>query len=143
MAKPDRRLVRLNITIIGYVAMETEKTTADLIALIAERHGRYRKEAYYFIFEALDHTLRRIKEHRHVSGRELLQGISEYARDEYGPMAKIVFEYWGVTRTEDFGHIVFHLVEAGLMGKTETDSLDDFKNVFDFEEEFVRRYKAQ
>lgn len=121
--------------------METEKNTADLIALIAERYGCYKKEAYYFIFEALNHTLRTIQERRHVTGQELLRGISEYARDEYGPMARIVFEYWGITRTEDFGQAVFHLVEAGLMGKTETDSLDDFKNVFDFEEEFVRKYK--
>ncbi|MFQ6093042.1 MAG: Minf_1886 family protein [bacterium] len=121
--------------------MEQTKETLEIIEHLAEKNGKYKKEAYLFVFGALDYTLRKLKVHRHVTGQELLQGISEYGRSEYGPMTKTVFQYWGVTKTEDFGRIVFDLVDAGLMGKTETDSIDDFKNGYDFEEEFVKKYK--
>ena len=121
--------------------MELTKKATDLIETVAEKNGKYKKEAYLFIFEALEYTLRKLKEHRHVTGRELLQSISEFGKTEYGPMTKTVFEYWGVTKTEDFGRIVFDLVDAELMGKTEQDTLDDFKDVYDFEEEFVKQYK--
>ena len=109
---------------------------ARQIEEVAERDGRYKKEAYFFLYRALDYTLNKLKARRHVTGRELLRGISEYGREQYGPMTKLVFEYWGVTRTEDFGNIVFALVEAGLMGKTEEDRIEDFKDVYDFDEEF-------
>jgi uncharacterized repeat protein (TIGR04138 family) len=121
--------------------MDLTPETSELIEQIAQKDGQYKVEAYYFIFGALDFTIRRLGEHRHVTGQELLHGISEYAKSEYGPMTKIVFEYWGVRQTEDFGRIVFDLVEAGLMGKTETDSLDDFKHGYDFDEEFVKKYR--
>ena len=121
--------------------MEPTNEAIRLIENIVEKKRTYRKEAYLFLFEALDYTLRKLNEHRHVSGQELLQGISEYAKSEYGPMTKTVFEHWGVTKTEDFGKIVFDLVDVGLMGKTEMDCIDDFKDGYDFEEEFVRKYK--
>ena len=103
---------------------------------LAERDGRYKREAYFFLYRALDYTLKKLKAPRHVTGQELLRGISEYARKEYGPMTKLVFECWGIARTEDFGNIVFSLVEAGLMGKTEEDRIEDFQEVYDFDEEF-------
>lgn len=121
--------------------MELSKEADNIIEQIAEKNKKYKKEAYLFLFGALEYTLRKVKELRHVTGQELLQGISEYGRSEYGPMTKTVFEYWGVTKTEDFGRIVFNLVDANLMGKTETDSMNDFKDGYDFEEEFVTKYK--
>ena len=36
--------------------------------------------------------------------------------------------------------MVFNLIEAGIFGKTEEDSLEDFKNVYDFEEAFVKPF---
>ena len=68
----------------------------------------------------------------HISGRELLEGIRALAAKQFGYMAKSVFETWGVKSTEDFGRIVFHLVDAEMMRKTEDDSLDDFRDGFDF-----------
>lgn len=106
------------------------------IKKLLERDARYRLEAYRFIFEALEFTLNKIGEKRHVSGQELLQGVREYALQEFGMLAKMVFNRWGVTRTEDFGELVFNLVEAGLMGKTDTDTRADFRDGFDFEEAF-------
>lgn len=103
---------------------------------IAGRDIRYKIEAYNFVLEALNYTVRRLNRPRHITGGELLEGIKQYAREQFGPMTRTVFEHWGITQTEDFGHIVFNLVEARLLGKTEQDSLEDFKGGYDFKEVF-------
>ncbi len=118
---------------------------------LAERDGRYRFEAYAFIFEALGFTVEKMgrahlsDEGRHISGRDLLAGISEYAFNEYGPLTRAVFAHWRVFQTRDFGEIVFSLVAIGEMGKTEHDRIEDFIDVYDFDEEFdwKRRRAAQ
>ena len=75
---------------------------------------------------------------RHISARELLNGISQYARQLYGPMTKAVFEHWGVTATQDFGEILYLMIngDVGHITTSPTDSPDDFKDVYDFGEEF-------
>ena len=104
---------------------------------LAAEDPRYKPMAYVFLFESLDFTVDKIVgERRHVSGRELVEGIRRLAIEQFGPMCKMVLRSWGISTTQDFGHIVFNLVNSGLMGKTETDSLADFTNVFDFEEAF-------
>ena len=113
------------------------------VETIAWRDGRYRKEAYLFVYKALDYTLKELKARRHVTGKELLQGISAYGLEQYGPMTKTVFKYWGVRKTEDFGNIVFNLVEAGMMGKTDEDSIEDFRDMYDFDEEFDWRRRRR
>ena len=101
---------------------------------------RYNRDAYPFIFEALRYTLNSIGEKRHVSGRELAEGIRDYAKDQFGGLAKMVLEQWGMHKTDDFGEIVFHLVDHGLMGKTDDDRKEDFNGVFDFEDAFPIDY---
>jgi len=104
---------------------------------LALRVGKYKPQAYYFVFEALDHTVKTVvKERRHVTGQELLEGIRLLAIEKFGPMATVVFNLWGVNQTADFGELVFQLVESGLMGKTDRDSRGDFANGFIFEEAF-------
>jgi uncharacterized repeat protein (TIGR04138 family) len=110
--------------------------TDDPIAKILQKDPRYPRAAYDFVTEALQHVIQKIGEQRHVSARELLLGLRDYARDEFGPLARTVFESWGVHQTADFGHIVFNLVEAGEMGKTDDDSIADFDAVYRFEEAF-------
>jgi uncharacterized repeat protein (TIGR04138 family) len=112
--------------------------TEDAIAKILQKDPRYPRAAYDFVTEALQHTIREIGEQRHVSARELLLGLRDYARDQFGPLARTVFESWGVHETADFGHIVFNLVEAGEMGKTDDDQMTDFDSVYRFEEAFPR-----
>jgi len=85
-------------------------------------------------------TVRALEENRHVSGNELLDGIRRLALDRFGPMAKTVFEQWGIVTTEDFGAIVFQLVDEGLLGKTEQDKMSDFARGYDFHEAFVRNF---
>jgi len=118
------------------MATDLESALLDL----AQKHERYKPNAYRFTLDAVHFTADRIGERRHISGEELLEGIREMAVDRFGPMAKTVFEQWGIVRTEDFGEIVFQLVEAGLLGKTDRDRLTDFAQGFDFNEVFVRNF---
>lgn len=115
------------------------KNIKDFLATleeIIEKDNRYKIQAYSFIMSALNYTVRKLDEPRHVTGKELLGGIKEYGMEQFGPMTKTVFEYWGITSTEDFGRIVFSLVDAGLLSKTERDSIDEFKDGYDFKKAF-------
>ena len=81
--------------------------------------------------------------HRHVTGQELLTGLRHFALDQFGPMAKTVLDYWGIRRCEDFGELVFNMVDKGILGKTAEDSRADFRNGFDFDEAFVHPYRPE
>jgi uncharacterized repeat protein (TIGR04138 family) len=132
------------------------------IAAIVQRDPRYAYEAYEFVFAALDHCQKLLgrptppdprqdvpaaassrSTGRHVSGAELLHGVRDLALREFGLMARVVFRLWGVNRTDDFGDIVFNLVEAGLMRKTDQDCRGDFHNVFDLDQALVSEYRIQ
>ena len=108
---------------------------------IIARDPRFKPEAYVFVHDALGHTWSRLDHRRHVTGRELLDGIKDLALKRYGPMASAVLNSWGVRTTDDFGAIVFNLVEAELLSKTEEDRIEDFHAVYDFDEAFVRSYE--
>ena len=103
---------------------------------LVELDGRYKLEALLFLHEALEHTVKTIGERRHVSGRELLEGVRRLALEKYGMMARVLFESWGITKTEDIGEIVFLLVDNGIWGKTELDSREDFQGIYDLKEAF-------
>jgi len=116
--------------------MEEKKDFNELVKEIVAVDSRYKEEAYSFVMAALGFTQNKLNRKTHVTGGELLEGIREMGLELYGPMARTVFEYWGIHTTEDFGHIVFNMVNVGLMAKTDKDSLDDFKNVYDFKKVF-------
>lgn len=112
------------------------------------RNTKYHRNAFEFVFDALRYTQESLErgmsqeeESAHISGQELLEGIRAYGQEKYGLMATMVFEHWGVRTTEDFGKIVFELIERGEMRKTERDQLADFVNVYDFQEAFYTNYK--
>ena len=119
----------------------------DAVDEIVRLDGRYDREEYYFVREGLDFTIKMLKKAesraagRHVSGQELLDGLRRHALEEYGPMAKMVFAHWGIKQCEDFGEIVFRMVDKGILGKTEQDTLEDFKSGYDFDEAFVKPYQ--
>ena len=118
------------------------KDFGEVIALVRKEDPRFEAGAYFFVRQALDYTLRRLKSGErqrtgsHVSGGELLEGIRDYALEQYGPMAKTLLDAWNVKTCEDFGSIVFHLVDFGVLGKTENDSEEDFRACYTFEEAF-------
>lgn len=103
---------------------------------IVTKDNRYKVDAYEFVMRSLWFTQAKLKKQNHISGRELLTGIKDFILEQYGPMAKTVLNYWGIKATQDFGEIVFNMVDNGLLNRTEEDSKDDFKNVYDFDEAF-------
>ena len=108
---------------------------------IVRQDTRYDREAYLFLRDALDHTIKLRKKAKepdqHVTGQQLLDGLRQYALKQFGPMVPTVFEYWGVQRGQDFGEMVFNFIRVGIFGKTDTDSIEDFKGGYSFHDAFV------
>src|SRR5262245_12413587 len=118
--------------------MPEEREEEQRLAEILLRDDRYRRDAYRFVQEGLEYTLQRRGKRGHVTGRELLLGLRDQARERLGLMARTVLSQWGVKGTSDFGEIVFNLVEEQIMSKQDSDTRADFANVYDFEEAFDR-----
>src|ERR1044072_7756269 len=123
---------------------------------IGDEVGLYPIEAYEFIHSGLAYTVQKLhgtpaqieeklkkgeKKSIHVTGRDLSEGLREFALLRWGMLARTVLKRWNITRTDDFGRIVFALVENGHMSKTDEDTIDDFKNVFDFATAFDDNYR--
>ncbi len=123
--------------------MDDELSPIDWRA-IREEAGPFPPEAFLFVQQGLRYTIDQIRRHepdlpeqgRHVSGQELCLGLRDYASNQFGRLARLVLFRWRIRSTEDFGRIVFAMVEAGLMRKTEEDSLEDFRGVYEFDEAF-------
>lgn len=100
------------------------------------RDARYDGQAYYFLKDSLDFTLKRFIETkggqaRHVTGKELLEGFRDHAIDQFGPMAATLMEEWGIRECGDVGNMVFRMIEEQVFGKQESDKPEDFEKVFD------------
>jgi uncharacterized repeat protein (TIGR04138 family) len=122
-----------------------EVSFEESLAKIQAKDPRFHREAYLFVREALDYTQKTIGKDtrgriRHVTGQELLRGIRELALEQFGPMAKTVFEDWEVHCCEDFGAIVFNMIEVGWLAKTSRDSRAHFENGYDFDEAFRKPF---
>jgi len=110
------------------------------------RQSAYHANAYQFVFAALQYAQEKLGRDRsnaqsgHVSGEELLDGIRDMSHRHFGLMARTVLHNWGITTTEDFGRIVFELIETGRMRKTDDDQLDDFIGVYEFDDSFDADY---
>ena len=120
----------------------------DVVAAICKEDSRFNRRAYDFVRLGLDHTVKELKKRagerdekpRHVSGKELLDGLRAFALDQYGPMAKTVLNSWGITRCRDFGDIVFNLIEYRVFSKTEADRPEDFEGLYSFDDAFVKPF---
>jgi uncharacterized repeat protein (TIGR04138 family) len=112
---------------------------------ILKREKRFDAQAYMFLKDALDFTLKRIADanngqSRHVTGSELLEGFRDHALEQFGPMAATLMREWGVRKGLDVGDMVFHLIEEQVFGRQESDTREDFADTFDFEESLVRPF---
>lgn len=110
-----------------------------LLEHVIARVGTYPQEAYEFVQQGLCYTVHRAygggkppTVSQHVSGPQLCQGLREYANAQWGLLARAVLRRWNITSTLDFGLIVFAMIDAGQLRKTADDTLEDFRNVFDF-----------
>ena len=130
--------------------MNLDHFSATVDAIVAD-DSRYDRDAYFFVRDALEFTTKQQKKkvgttvpaECHVSGRQLLDGVRQYALQQFGPMVLTVFEHWRITRCEDIGHLVFNLIEAREFGKSDHDTLDDFRQGFDFHDAFVKPFRPQ
>ena len=139
MVSAPRRALFLFMQKIGF---------AEALDSIVASDPRYQRDAYVFLRDALDFTTKQQKKVkgatvRHVTGPELLGGVRQYALKEFGPLVMTVFDNWGIHSCEDIGNMVFNLIGAGIFGKTEEDSIEDFKDVYDFEESFVTPFAPE
>jgi uncharacterized repeat protein (TIGR04138 family) len=123
----------------------SESTAETIWETVISKDTRYSRDAYFFVREALDFTQEHIKKEnggkpRHVSGQELLEGIRLFTLQQFGPMARTVLDEWGIRRCEDFGEIVFNMVEHKILSKTDKDSREDFKGGYDFRDAFEKPF---
>jgi len=121
--------------------MEEKKDFYQLAEEINSKDSRYKPDAYEFMLQSLHFTQEKLKRQGHIAGRELSEGLRDFAIQQYGPMARAVLTHWGIFNTQDFGNIVFNMISAGLLSKTEADSIEDFRDVYDFKEAFSNTLK--
>jgi len=127
----------------------TQQQSIDWKTML-DHAGPYPLEAFHFVREGLSYTAQRVHQDfdqldendRHISPQQLCLGLREFAIEKYGLLAAAVLENWNVRRTDDFGRIVFAMVESGLMSKTPEDTMEDFRGVYDFAEAFDTRSLA-
>jgi uncharacterized repeat protein (TIGR04138 family) len=125
----------------------TDASVDDKIQSLKSRCPRFDPQVYPFVFEALDVAIKTTGKARlqgaarHVTGVELLQAIRVLARNQFGFLAKTVLNAWGIHVTEDFGHVVFLMVEVDLLSKQDADSIDDFRDAYEFAEAFEESYE--
>jgi uncharacterized repeat protein (TIGR04138 family) len=129
--------------------MQKSLNFEEVLETILAKDTRYHRDAYFFVRDALDvaqkkftQTASRAAKDKpmHVSGQQLLEGIRAHALEQFGPLTMMVLEEWGVRRCEDFGEIVFNMVESSLLGKTDNDSREDFKGGYEFYTAFRKPY---
>lgn len=134
--------------IFGFMPPSEKPIQEKSVQQVVQDVGLYPPEAYAFIQKALGHTVQKLhgtqkdpKASRHITGADLCEGLREVALAEWGRLARTVLRRWNITSTLDFGRIVFAMVEGGLMQKTEDDSIEDFRNVYDFRVAFEAEYQ--
>lgn len=120
----------------------------EALNAVTHRDTRYDREAYTFLRDALEFTLKKRRKARKdeptdVPASELLDGFRLYALKECGPMASLVLGSWGVHSCEDVGNLVFNLVEANVFSKTDRDTMGEFQGGFDFDEAFLAPFRPQ
>lgn len=112
--------------------------------------GRYPQEAYAFLHDGLTRAVeqshggsqaeteaRDPAEQKHVTGGQLCLALRDLAIERWGMLARTVLARWNIHATVDFGNMVYLLIENGFMRKTPEDSLDDFRDVYDFDTAFA------
>lgn len=123
-----------------------DKKFIETVEEIVKTDPRYTIEAYEFVSNAVVYTARKLERNpssvnRHISGGELLDGVKKYAIEQFGPMAGEILKSWGINDSISIGNIVFNLVNKKLLGASNNDSIDDFKEGFDFEEAFSKPFR--
>lgn len=124
-----------------------DTTVVERFERAVRNDARYPMEAYEFLQRGLEFTATKThgecgsdaeNQNRHVSGQQLCEGLRVLAIRSWGPLARLVLERWQIRSTRDFGEMVFMLIRLQLMGRQESDTIEDFDHVYDFEQAFGR-----
>jgi uncharacterized repeat protein (TIGR04138 family) len=115
----------------------------DILSRIRARGSQYHERGYLFVLATIEFLQNRLEVRRHVTGQELAWACRDFARQQFGLLAPVVLEHWGITRTEDIGRIVYTLVEVGLLVTQPGDSESDFEGVYQFADGFGDSYEWQ
>ena len=123
----------------------------EIISLIRKEDSRFDRLAYTFVRDGLEYAVKELKKRdsarakvsRHVTGRELAEGLRDYALDQFGPLAKTVLNAWGVQETLHFGDIVYNLIDYNVFSKTESDRREDFADIYSFDDAFERPFRPR
>jgi uncharacterized repeat protein (TIGR04138 family) len=121
--------------------MSDVNTLETALAEIRRRDGKYSERAYVFVLAALEYAQGRLPARRHLSGGELAWACRDFALEQFGLLAPTVLEHWGVNATEDFGRIVFLLIDVGLLARQASDRIEDFDGVYHFADVFRAGYR--
>jgi uncharacterized repeat protein (TIGR04138 family) len=116
-------------------------TLEQAFAQIRERDGHYHERGYLFVLAALEFAQGRLPARRHLDGGELAWACRDFALEQFGLLAPSVLDYWGIKSTDDFGRIVFMLIDVGLLARQATDRIEDFAGVYEFAEVFRAGYR--
>ena len=116
-------------------------TLEEAFEKIGQRDGRYHERGLLFVLAALEFAQGRLPERRHLSGGELAWACRDFALEQFGLLAQTVLDHWGIHSTEDFGRIVFLLIDVGLLARQPSDKIEDFDRVYDFAEVFTAGYR--
>lgn len=117
---------------------------------VADELGLYPVEAFDFVQRGFSHAHRKVHGSpkgphvvQHITGQDVCGGLRELALSQWGLLAPTVLRRWNVTSTLDFGRIIFAMVNNGLMSTSEQDSIEDFRNVYDFRTAFEAGYRIE
>jgi len=122
-----------------FMEPKSQKAMEDVIL----EDGRYPLEAFSFLHEGLNKAVQEVHGEqaasvgRHVTGRDICHSIKALAEERWGMMAKTVLHKWNIHATIDFGKMVYLLIDHGFMRKTDEDSIEDFRDVYDFSTAFA------
>jgi len=116
--------------------MSDVATLEAALAELRRRDGKYNERAYVFVLAALEFAQTRLPARRHLSGVELAWACRDFALEQFGMLASAVLTHWGIHTTEDFGQIVFMLIDVGLLARQPNDRLEDFERVYEFADVF-------
>lgn len=115
---------------------------------------RYKLDAYLFVRDALayahdvmemgglaDSPSASEESGRHVTGQQLCEAMRRFALEQYGMLAKVVLNSWGLYSTGDFGEVVYNLIRVEMLKQSESDRREDFDDVFDFDDAFQHEFQ--
>ena len=121
--------------------MEQLARYAQSLEALLTRDRRYPSQAYGVMLAALNDTISRLPQPRHITGPELAEGFRRFVKEQFGPMTLTVLKRWNLHTTSDLGAVVFNLIEVGLLSKTPGDRPEDFEGLYAFEEAFGGPYQ--